>query len=52
MAGQEGIRENFLEEAGIPGGLEPQRGVWKVPWGGHSLGRGVARERTGGGVLP
>lgn len=33
LAGQEGIREDFLEEAGVPGGLELQRGLWKVPLG-------------------
>lgn len=38
LAGQEGIREDFLEEAGIPVGLELQRGVWKVPLAGAQLG--------------
>lgn len=42
LAGQEGTREDFLEEAGIPGGLEPQRGVWKVPLAGAQLGQSVA----------
>lgn len=41
LAGQEGIRADFLEEAGVPGGLEPQRGLCKVP-----LGRVWPREWT------
>lgn len=30
LAGEEGIPEDFLEEAGIPDALEWQTGVWKV----------------------
>lgn len=30
LAGEEGIPEDFVEEAGIPGELKWQRGVWKV----------------------
>lgn len=53
LAGQEGIQEDFLEEAGIPGGLELQRSVKGALGRGHSLVKGVAeRMYKAGGVLP
>lgn len=42
LAGEEGIQEGFLEEAGIPGGLElAERDVKGASGRENSLGRGV-----------